>query len=302
MRHRRWWRRARWLALGGLLGCGRIEFSRLDDTSPVACDPAAPFDPPRLLGLGPEGAPADPALSADERVLYFTRDSPDGDRDLFVVARHSLESRFGVPIGLGALNSSGDDAVASISADGLTLLFHSRRVAGEGSHLYVATRTSPFAELGAPALVAGVASPDVTADDLQAFLAGDGDELWFVSDRDGSQDIYRAERAGGGFANPELVPELSSLDTEQHVMLSADRLTAYFASTRDVPGARGSFDIHRANRASIEDPFELPAPVPELNTPSSDNPRWLSPDQCRLYLHSNRSGAFQIYVATRHPE
>jgi Tol biopolymer transport system component len=293
---------ARWfgiVALGVLLGCGSVGSPEIDAPPQGGCDPLGAFDPPRLLGLDPAGAPADPALSPDELTLYLTRDSSAGNRDLFVAARSRTTEPFGAPAAITSVNSSSNESTATVSSDGLTLLFQSARVTGQGDHLYVATRTSAIAAFGAPALVAGVASPVMTDDDTEPFITSDGQELWFISSRTGSLDIYRATKAGAGFANPVAVAELNSASSEEHVTLSADRLTVYFSSNRPGPGAQGGVDIYRARRTTTADGFGAPVLVTELSTTGNDNPRWLSADNCRLYLHSNIGGAFNIYVANR---
>jgi len=295
---------ARWiggLAVTVLVGCGSV--SSAVDADGAGCDPLARFDPPQALNeFDPALAPADPSLSPDELTMFLTQNSPVGDRDLYMAARGERSGGFGTPIALTSLNSSGNDAAASISADGLTLLFHSKRIAGTGQRLYVATRPSMLAAFGAPTLLGGVASPTAASDDMQAFLTSDGQELWFVSNRGGDLGIYRAPREGGEFANPVEVTELESPDLEQHVTLSVDRLTVYFSSNRVGFGSQGGFDIYRSRRASVNEPFAPPTIVEELATSASDSPRWLSPDNCRLYLHSDiGGGGFKIYVATRRP-
>jgi hypothetical protein len=61
-------------------------------------------------------------------------------------------------------------------------------------------------------------------------------------------------------------------------------------------------DIWIARRASVNDPFGAPANVSELNTANNDQPGWLSPDGCRLYLYSDRTGGVggtDLYIAER---
>lgn len=84
-------------------------------------------------------------------------------------------------------------------------------------------------------------------------------------------------------------------------MLSADRLTVYFASNRSTAGTSGGYDVYRAHRSSVADGFGTPVPVPELDTTGDDSPRWLSADNCRLYLHAKVGTTFKLFVATRHP-
>jgi hypothetical protein len=281
------------------VGCGAVE--QMPAGTPGQCDPLAPFDPPQPVAGAVATGSADAALSADELTLYMTRDSAAGDRDLYVASRGKIDQPFGMPVALTAVNSPSDDAVATLPAAGLALMFQSARVTGEGKHLYVATRSSPLAEFGAPALVAGVRSPVATDDDREPFATADGKELWFISSRGGNQDVFRALKSGDGFGNPALVPELNSPSVEQHVMVSADRRTVYFASNRAAPGALGGFEIFRAHRNSVSDGFGTPALVPELNTANDDSPRWLSADSCRIYLHVKVGSGYTLLVATRHP-
>ncbi|HEX8110174.1 MAG TPA: hypothetical protein VF516_20730 [Kofleriaceae bacterium] len=287
--------------LAAIAGCGVVESPMADDAGP-ACDPLAAFDPPQpLLMTDAPGSSADPALSADELTLYLTRSSPAGDHDLFVATRSRVTDPFGAPVPLAAVDSTSSDAVPTLAAAGLDLVFESDRIAGEGKHLYVATRSSALSEFGAPALVAGVRSPDATDDDQEPFLTADGKELWFISNRTGNNEIFRATWSAGGVASAAVVPALSSSSAEQHVILSADRRTVYFSSNRSAPGARGGFDIYRAHRNSVSDGFGPPAVVSELNTASDDSARWLSADSCRLYMHAKGSSGFTLLVATRHP-
>lgn len=269
----------------------------------MGCEPLAPFGAPQLVaGLDAKLAPADPSLSPDELTIYFTGTTPAGDRDLYLATRSSIELPFESAVSLTTLNSPADDASPAISPDGLTVIFQSRRIPNEGVHLYVATRTSTIAAFGTPAPVLGVASPVATSDDLQPVLAGDSGELWFVSSRLGTGDIFRAVRSGGSYMAPAPIAALNTTDaTEAHPLASTDLLTVYFSSNRAASAARGGFDIYRAHRSTIDDGFGVPGLVPELETTGNDNAKWLSADGCRLYLHSTVSGALQIYVATRQP-
>lgn len=93
--------------------------------------------------------------------------------------------------------------------------------------------------------------------------------------------------------------ELNTASRDWLPTLSADKLTIYLSSTRS--GGQGSFDIWAAHRTTINDGFSNPVPVAELNSSKTEFVGWLSPDNCRLYLSSDRAGTYDIYVATRHP-
>ena len=84
-------------------------------------------------------------------------------------------------------------------------------------------------------------------------------------------------------------------------MLSADRLTIYFASNRSTAGARGGFDIWTSHRSSVNDGFPAPTSVAELDTADDEYSGWLSSDNCRLYGRRDHAGTIEIFVATRQP-
>ena len=295
-------------ALGLTLGCGSVAGSGGHDAGSGArdavpvCDPDGAFEPPVLMqGFGTSVSEAAAHLSPDELTMYFaaTYAGGLGAFDLYTANRSRIDDPFGVPASLTALNSAAPDADPSVSADGLTVVFYSKRNADEGNRIYIATRSSPLAPFGAPAPLAGVAAPTATNSDLTAFLTADGQELWFASDRAGNLDIWRAPRAGAGFTNPEAVAVLNTADVEIIPVLSADRLTVYVATSRGA--ATQNQDIWLAHRATVTSEFSAPHPAVGVNTAGNDHPSWLSPDNCRLYLTSNVAASDDLYVATRRP-
>lgn len=295
------WVRSWLCGLGLALGCGSVASPGARDAMPV-CDPDGAFDPPVLMpGFGTSVAEAAAHLSTDELTMYFaaTYAGGLGAFDLYTAKRSRIEDPFGIPASLTALNTAAADADPSVSADELTVVFYSNRIANEGNHIYVATRSSPLAAFGAPAPLAGVAAPTVTDTDFTAFLSADGQELWFASNRGGNFDLWRAPRTGAGFASPEAVAALNTADLEIIPVLSADRLTVYFSTSRGA--ATQNQDIWIAHRATVTGEFSAPHPVEGVNTTGNDHPSWLSPDNCRLYLTSNVSTTDDLYVATRQP-
>jgi hypothetical protein len=81
-------------------------------------------------------------------------------------------------------------------------------------------------------------------------------------------------------------------------------LTIYFGSDRG--GSAGAADIWFAKRASTMATFQPSQTAStlnaSLNSAGLDDPTWISPDDCRLYLASDRDevpGMRNIYVATR---
>jgi hypothetical protein len=125
----------------------------------------------------------EPHLHLESGVLYLTAFSLPGRvgaADLFV-SRHDPEtSTWSAPESLGkTVNSSAQDQAATLSADGLTLIFHSDRDGGQGSmDLWVSTRESTDSEWSTPVN----AGSDVNSDEWETHpcLSSDGLVLLFV--------------------------------------------------------------------------------------------------------------------------
>ena len=62
----------------------------------------------------------------------------------------------------------------------------------------------------------------------------------------------------------------------------------------------GVFHVFRSTRASTAMPFVNPVQVTGFDFgDSNDTPGWLSPDGCRMYFTSDRSGNSDIWMGTR---
>jgi hypothetical protein len=138
---------------------------------------------------------------------------------------------------------------------------------------------------------------------MYPFSASDG-ELWFAFRVAGSATalhLRRAPKMSIGFGAPVPVAELDGATDDGWPVLSDDKLTIYFSSTRSGTGTQGKADIWAAHRTSATGTFNAPTDVVELNGPATDQAGWLSLDDCRLYLSSNRrsSGGYDVYVAER---
>ena len=277
--------------------------ARTDATAVPRCEEATPFGAPAIVPGLASGRWFSPRLSDDELTLYLAGSESGGavPDDLWVASRASRRSSFGAPVKL-AISSSSSDLFPTVSGDGRTIVFDSDR--GGARRLWVATRASSLGEFANPEPLAGVGATGTQDADVDPFLTADGQELWFASTRSpgqGNIDLWRATRSGAGFANPVPEPNLSSSTSDGIPVLSHDRLTIYFQSSRTATGTLGDFDIWRSRRSTLHDGFPVPTPVMELNSTAADWPGWLSPDGCRLYLASNRTGMFAIYLAERQP-
>lgn len=77
--------------------------------------------------------------------------------------------------------------------------------------------------------------------------------------------------------------------------MSPDELLLVFTSLR--PGGPGLADIYHTTRTSSNKRFEPATLVPDVNSSATDGDAHLSPDGCRLYFASNRTGDFDLYLA-----
>lgn len=174
-----------------------------------------------------------------------------------------------------------DQRFAAVSDDELRLVFYD-----DGIWTSVRqARATPFA--GPTSLV-----PLNNASDPYLLPGGDivffatGDSIQSVS-LDGSTAVRFQPAAENAFAP----------------VVTADGLTMYFQSNRDPDGGAprandtGIWVVHR-NRTVDNFARGDVRYVPELETPTHDAPRWISPDGCRLYLRRDDPGQ-GIYVARK---
>ena len=140
-----------------------------------------------LANINTPSSEHDPLVTPDGLSIYFARQLTT-QRDLFVAQRASVADAFSAPVPLAVNDPVSDDGDPTVSPDGRVIVFSSRR-GGAGNDIYVAIRTDAALPFGAPRLLAEVSSP---GSDHDTMLTADGCELWFASDRAGSQDLYVA--------------------------------------------------------------------------------------------------------------
>jgi len=272
------------------------------------CDPRKPFGAPAIVAsLNTTSDDSTPRLSPDELTVYLASMRPGhlGGGSIYVARRTSRSDPFGTPALLPVVNTTnGTIYHPAVTGDGLRIFL---QVAGGGpTDLYLGTRTTTAVEFSTPAPLANVNSGSF---ELIPFISADGVHLLFASNRSGAFLLYESTANAGVFGAATLVPGVGSgngaaVDTAP--VLSGDLLSLYFASTR-VDTASTSYDLFVARRTTPTGPFGTPTLVAELNdanAAASDVPSWLSADDCRLYLTSDRltpGGGFDVYVATRTP-
>lgn len=214
---------------------------------------------------------------------------------------------FGTPTNLGpTINTSHRDCAARMSADGLTLYFHSNRPGGYGyDDIWVTTREmidDPWREpinLGS--------TVNSSAYDGGPSISTDGLSLYFVSNRpnpSGAPDLWVSTRESinqewGAPLN--LGQSVNSSAWEAYASISADGLSLYFISDRQ--GGSGGHDIWVTIRAATSELWEVPVNLGSTVN-SSGQESWpnISNDGLSLYFNSDRSGGYgnhDLYVTTR---
>ena len=227
-------------------------------------------------------------FSADGLEMYFEspRAGGQGDLDIWVSKRASIQDNWGPPENLGAtVNSASADWGASISADGLSLYFDSVGSAGR-PNVYVAKRATTQDNWGTPVSV-GAAVNTVSA--AYPCISTDELELHFVSDRPGGQgnaDMWVATRAtvNDEWGPPvNLGPAINSPNWDGYPSISPDGLLLFLCSNR--PGAHPWGDIYVARRASRSAPWQPPVNLgPTVNVTCWNAPI-VSADGSSLYIH-----------------
>ncbi len=261
------------------------------------------FGTPTNLGLtvNSSGVEAEPSISADGLSLFFNGDRSGGlgGWDVWVTTRATVEDEWGTPVNLGpTINSSGNDYIASMTADGLTLSFCSSRSGGHGrSDIYLTTRETT----GDPWDTAVNVGPIINSPDSDgARISADGLELYINSGRPsefGDGDIWASTRAttDDPWLEPVILgPPVNSTFGEEYPCISFDGLTLFFSSASFAsprPGGFGDSDIWMTTRKTRDDEWGEPVNLgPTVNTSYTERAPSISADGSMLYFASNQSG------------
>ena len=252
-----------------------------------------------------------PYVSADGLSLYFSEylnnaPSGHGGSDIWLSTRESADDPWGTPENLGPpINTSSEDSMPYLSADGLALYFGSDRPDGSGGwDLWVAKRATTDANW-ATATVENL-GPNINSayDDGLPTISPDGLYLYFSDwlnprpgpDGLGNGDIWVSTRET--VSDPwqpaeNLGAPVNSSSYELSPSISSDGRVLFFQSRR--AGAPAA-DIWMTTRATTEDDWEPPVRLEDpVNTLASDPTPYISPDGSTLYFCSKRSGGYGGY-------
>ena len=244
------------------------------------------------------------SISGDDGLeLYFGSDRPGGHGkvDTYVTRRATRTDPWGPPTNLGPkVNRSSDNAIPSVSPDGLELYFMSNHPAsGFGStslfDLFASKRASANDPWGEPVNL----GPSVNSDaiDQGPCLSADELTLVFSSNRDGGQgrtDLWMCRRASPGepFAAPvNLGPTVNFTTADDRPCLSADGLMLIFESIGPRPGGMGHGDLWSCSRASPSESFGEPSNMgAPLNSGAIEGDPALSADGLTLVFRRRGRG------------
>lgn len=248
-------------------------------------------------------------LSADGLEMYIGSDRSGGRGgwDLWVLRRASVDEDWGPPQNIGpAVNGPNDDAMPSVSSDGLTLCFNSNRPGGYGRHdIWMATRVTKDDFWGAPVNLGPKVNSSST--DADPWISSDGLKLYYNSYREGgygSGDIYVTIRASTSapWGEPtNLGHVVNSEYDECDAYLSRDGLLFFFSGTYYGPvrpGGYGGADIWMTRWTAISVPWQEPVNLgPKINSVRNDFLPRISPDGHTLYWCTELDGTFDNWQA-----
>lgn len=207
------------------------------------------------------------------------------------------------PVALNEINSQYDDFAPSITADGFTLYFTSRRPgtnrkqvieSGDyGEDLFKSVRDSAGHWSKPMALPPPLNSGD---DEGSATVSADGQSM-FISlarrpDGVGDCDIYRSDLVGDQWTNPKNMGRpLNSPNWDAQPSVTADGLTMYFSSRRSdsMDSSEDIYVTHKNTDGSWTPPHNLGEPV---NTRFNESSPFISADGRTVYFSSNGHPGF----------
>ncbi|MGX8712675.1 MAG: OmpA family protein [bacterium] len=268
-----------------------------------ALENPVPFRP---INLGPNVNTEDdeylPALTADYRMLVFTRRSPrneltqrglDKEEDFWWSDYDTMELDWGPAHRMPEpLNSHGNEGAQTISHDGRVVIFTAcgRNNEHTGCDIYMSVRQGGRwgtpRNLGAP----------VSSRYWESFpsLSIDGYTLYFASNRPGGYggtDIWCCTLEEGRWSEPKnLGPDVNTSGNETAPYIHFDDKTLYFASDGHV--GMGGMDLYRAKRKANGEWGEVKNLGYPINTDGEENNLIVAPDGRTAIFSSDRYGGY----------
>jgi len=230
----------------------------------------------------------------------------ESDVDMFITQINTAKVLIAKPVDVkienvgDVINSEYDDKTPSITADGRTMIFTSRRpgkssaldVEGDKKYfedIYISRWDSIKKAWAEPELIPGVINTE--GHDACTSISPDGKELYiYKNDVDGESrggDIYFSKLSSSGkWGAPKSVGKpVNTSYFEGGACISPDGNSLYFVSER--PDGYGHADIYmakRKDRTEWENPVNL---GPDVNSAEDEGGIFLAPDGKTLFFSSN---------------
>jgi hypothetical protein len=235
--------------------------------------------PRKLSGLEDTKGTTDVTLSADLRILIYSREAGRGQgSDLFLTTRKQPTDRFGKPQPMGRINSPGSERSPTLSRDGLELIF----VRDGGAFVSSRASRSERFRTPEPLAIPGVETEHEIVSAAQIF--SDGLSVAFrVQEKGGGAGVRPryvvAERAvaGSGFERAETVELWRPRNVN---IFSADGLRVY------VDLEKG---LSLSTRRSLETKFGTPGLIQRLMATKVgpiEGSFWITPEEDVLFYCS----------------
>lgn len=241
-----------------------------------------------------------PVISADESTLLFTSNrqgtgSLTGFDGMFYEDIYQTlwrEGRWLPALNIGeAVNTRGNDATCSLSADGQTMIIY--RNDGVSGDLYY----SRLCEEGWGEPQKFPDHINTSYNETHGSFSIDEQTLMFSSDRPGGfggKDLYMVKKLPDGSWGKvlNLGPTINTAEDEESPFLSADGTTLYFASMGHC--SMGGYDIFSSRMLAVNEqkwsePVNIGYPI---NTPGDDLFYLPTYDGQRVYFASERPGGY----------
>jgi len=204
------------------------------------------------------------------------------------------------------INSPYDEYAPNISADGLVMLFTSKRPFTEKEKaknksskekIYISKRKSPNDEWE-PAIPLSDSINIPTKNVSNIAISNDGQRLLIYFDDKGNGEIYESVLRGNEWSSPKsLGAPINTVYHESSASFSSDGKTIYFISNRK--GGKGGRDIWVSTQKD-NGQWTEPKNLSELNTAEDEEAVYIHPDGKTLYFSSKGYkglGGYDIYVS-----
>lgn len=184
-----------------------------------------------------------PWVSPDNLRMYYFRTEPGSLSRIKLSVRGAVTADWPQGSNVDELNVLGRLASPSLTSDELTIVFSGSGLAGGigGHDLWTATRATRASAFGAAVNLTGL---NTTSAEYHPSLSGDGLSLHFISNRNGTFQIFQAERSALGlpFGSPVALTEFEVPEAVlDYPFMTPDKGELYF--TRDYGQGR---DIYRS--------------------------------------------------------